>query len=367
MSADGISGTTLLREGRRDRAAARKRMRALAPELLAEACSELRPEVRPEFLMLLDSPEHVVPLLPEAELVHTVRAGGMSDAAWLLELATPEQRLACFDLDCWQEADLAIERVQEWIDALIEAGRPTLVRALGEVDLEVSLLALRAETEVAILGKEDEPPPGWFTPDGTVYFKVTEGESPHRVHEIAHAAFSESPSLYWRMAYGMLFESPAEMAEMALHWRTKRLLDLGFPAREDAMRVYRPLRPEQIDDVAGPVFTRGVAPRFELPRQLGGTLLAEALPELPPERASDLLGYVLAVANWVAVADQMRLSEPDSIPSALEKAVRGIDRGLREIVSARDQTPGQVLDRVSPIDLFRTGATVDRELRGKYR
>ena len=63
-----------------------------------------------------------MPLLPEAELVHTVRAGGMSDAAWLLELATPEQRVACFDLDCWKGAEIEIPRVQEWLDALIEGG-----------------------------------------------------------------------------------------------------------------------------------------------------------------------------------------------------------------------------------------------------
>ena len=96
--ADGVA---LLRLGRSDRAAARARLRELAPAELASLAQELRPESRSEFLMLVERPEDVVPLLPEAELVHTVRAGGMSDAAWLLELATPEQRVACFDLDCW--------------------------------------------------------------------------------------------------------------------------------------------------------------------------------------------------------------------------------------------------------------------------
>src|SRR5262249_33489161 len=96
--ADGVA---LLRLGRSDRAAARARLRELAPEEIASLCQELRPEARPELLMLVEHPEAVVPLLPEAELVHTVRAGGMTEAAWLLEVATPEQRVACFDLDCW--------------------------------------------------------------------------------------------------------------------------------------------------------------------------------------------------------------------------------------------------------------------------
>ena len=92
--ADGVA---LLRLGRTDRAAARARLLELSPEELALACQELRPEARSEFLMLVEHPEDVVPLLAEAELVHTVRAGGMSEAAWLLELATTE--LAAFNAD----------------------------------------------------------------------------------------------------------------------------------------------------------------------------------------------------------------------------------------------------------------------------
>ncbi|HXZ86314.1 MAG TPA: hypothetical protein VEI82_12575, partial [Myxococcota bacterium] len=73
-----LGGPALLRLARRDRAAARARLAALSDEAQAEACRALAPGARAEFLMLLDHPERVVPLLPEAELVHTIRAGGMS-------------------------------------------------------------------------------------------------------------------------------------------------------------------------------------------------------------------------------------------------------------------------------------------------
>jgi hypothetical protein len=51
------------------------------------------------------------------------------------------------------------------------------------------------------------------------------------------------------------------------------------------------------------------------------------------------------------------------VPRALEKAVRGIDTGLRELARARAQAPEQVLDRTAPIDLFRVGVTSDPSLR----
>ncbi len=363
LAAPERTGIELIRLARSDRVAAKAALAAMSNEAQARACQDLRLEMRDEFLMLIEHPEDIVPLLPEAELVQTVRAGGMSEAAWLLELATPEQRVAAIDLDCWTGAELQVTRVHEWLDALIEAGRPTLVKALDEIDLEVLLLALHAETEVAVVSKEQVPPIGYFTPDGVVYFGTAPDASPHRVHEISHALFAENQSLYWRMVYGMLFESPSECEEYALRWRANRLQDLGFPDLEQAMRVYRPLAVERVSDWVPPAADAALVESIQLPRQLSGTLLGEALAKLDSARAADLLGYVLGVANSLAVADGLPLSEYDSVPRALEKAVRGIDTGLRELARARDQAPEQVLDRTAPLDLFRVGATTDPTLR----
>jgi hypothetical protein len=356
-------GPDLLRLARRDRASARAQLRALTAAEQADACRELRPEVRCEFLMLLDRPEDVVPLLPEAELVQTIRATGMSEAAWLLELASDEQVVACFDLDCWKGQEVELERCEEWLDALIEAGRPTLVRALAQIDLELLLLALWRETRVRVVSREEDPPEGSFTPDGVVYFELREGRSGHRIQEIAHATFEQAPSLYWRLAYGMLYENPAESEEYALRWRSRRLNDLGFPDRDDAMLIYQPLAAGQVEDFGRQEHTFALTPSAALPRQLGGTQIAEALAELGAADAGNALGQVLAVANWLAVADGLRLSEVESIPAALARAVRGIDRGLRELVRQRGQRPSEVLRRTRALDLFRVGATLDPELR----
>jgi hypothetical protein len=361
------SGIELIRLSRSDRAAARAALAAMTTEDQARACQDLRLELRDEFLMLVEHPEDIVPLLPEAELVQTVRAGGMSEAAWLLELATPEQRIAAFDLDCWTGSELQVARVHEWLDALIEAGRPTLVKALEEMDLEVLLLAMHAETEVVVVSKEQTPPVGYFTPDGVVYFGTAPDASPHRVHEISHALFAEDQPLYWRLVYGMLFESPAECEEYALRWRANRLQDLGFPDVEQAMRVYRPLPVERVSDWVPPTSERALVSSIQLPRQLRGTLLGEALSKLPASRAADLLGYVLGVANSLAVADGLPLSESESVPRALEKAVRGIDTGLRELARVRGEAPEEVLDRTAPLDLFRVGATSDPSLRERAK
>ena len=362
-----LSGPALLRRARRDRAGVRAALEALSPAVLAGLCQELRPEVRNEFLMLLERPEEVVPLLAETELCVMVRSGGMSEAAWLLELATPEQRQACFDLDVWKDNALDHARSAEWIDALIEAGRPVLAQALSDLDPELWVLALRRMADVVVVSREDERPDGFFTEDGVVYFRAHSDADFARVKEIVQCGFSEAQPRYWQMVYGAFFELPTEMEEFALRWRNGRLADLGFPAREQAMQAYRPLRPEQADaESADATIWEGRAPgslveRVDLPRQLEGTLVGEALAELPPARAADRLGYILGVANAVAVADGLRLSESESIPDALRKAVTGIDAGLRALARSRDETPGTVLEKIRPLDLFRIGATLEPE------
>jgi hypothetical protein len=363
LSVSAVSGPSLLRLARTNREAAREQLRSLSPELQAHAYRELRHGVRSEFLMLLDNPERVLPLLPEAEVCITLRAGGMSEAAWMLEFASAAQLRACFDLDCWGTYELEQPRVLEWLDALIEAGHEVLVRAIREMDLEIWVLALQGMTDVAVLGKEEIPPDGWLTVDGVVYFGPREEDHFSRVREIALATFHGSQDHYWQLVYGVLFETPAECQEYALRWRTSRLSDLGFPGYEQAIQAYRPLQAKEAETWEHVPATGALVPSLDLPERLRGGLLGAALAALPVERATDVLGYILAVANTIAVADQLRLSDEESIPKALDKGVRGIEAGLRELARVRGQAPHEVLDRTRPLDLFRTGATLDRALR----
>jgi hypothetical protein len=287
----------------------------------------------------------------------------MSDAAFLLETGTATQAQAGLDLDCWRAEALQVPRLWEWLDALVEAGPETIGRLFGETDLEVWIVALRGVTDVAVLGKEDDRPEGWFTVDGVVYWGIAEDFEGGRLQPLVSALFDRSQSDYWSLVYGLLFESVPECEEWALRWRTGRLADLGFPERDQAMRIYRPLEPEDVTiwNVAGDASAL-VEPQ-QLPRQLQGTLLGEALGRLSSARAAEVLGYVLGVTNAVAVADRLSLSDSDAIPGALEKAVRGIDRGLRELAQRRGSSAEDVVDATAPMDLFRIGAALDPTLQ----
>ena len=73
---------------------------------------------RAQILDLLPQPEEVIPRLPEAELCFTVKAVGLESATWILEHATPDQLVACLDLDAWQGDVPDPGKLGAWLEAL---------------------------------------------------------------------------------------------------------------------------------------------------------------------------------------------------------------------------------------------------------
>ena len=100
---------------------------------------------RAELLELAPLPEAIIPELPEAELVFTVKAVGLADATWILEYATPEQFVACVDLDIWRGTTPDRNNLDEWIDAFAGISSDGLFRALHSLDPELVVLFLKSK------------------------------------------------------------------------------------------------------------------------------------------------------------------------------------------------------------------------------
>ncbi|MGH0029367.1 MAG: DUF6178 family protein [Myxococcota bacterium] len=355
-----LDGGTLLRLGRSDDPEARAELRAHAPEAIAHALLDLAPAQRAAFLELSERVEEIVPLLPEAAFTATVRGAGIEEHGWLVGFATPEQRVAAVDLDCWQGFRLSPSRLLQWIDALIEAGPETLVAAFDELDPEVWALALRAMGRFAIAGMDGDGVDG-ATDDGLVFYEAHSGEDEERIREILTAARQHAPSHYWRLVQAALSEGDEENEQMAARWQRGRLADLGFPEREHAMRIYAPLAVEDAP-------ATGAQPADgRLPDTLDDAPLERALAGLGPRPALEVAAGIAVLANALAVADRLPLVEPETGARALAKALRGVERGLVALARARGLPPVAVLAGTPARDLFRIGVTLDPSLRPAAR
>ncbi len=324
--------------------------------------------LRSRVLELTPAPEEVIPLLPDAELCFTVKALGLWDASWILEHATATQLVASLDLDVWRGAVPNAENLRSWIAALAHAGGETLLRTAQCLDSELLVLMLRDRVHVMLDPKDDEwqPPEGARTLDGVFYLLARRSaDDLADLIALLQVVFSEDYWLYFRLLQGVIWELESDLQEWALRWRDGRLQDLGFPAADDAMRIYGYLRPEERDlipDAGRPLdVVEWQLPIFlpELPAALERThSVLRAAADLDDEQRHGFFYAFVATANKVAVADGMPLSESETLPDAIEAAASVLSAGLEHLAVANGLGLTDVLRRVSLERLFRVGASL---------
>ena len=361
----------LLDLARSDRSAAQRALAALPLETQAELVCDTPVARRAALIELLPEPEGVIPLLPEAELCFTVKAIGLESASWLLAYTTPEQVVACLDLDAWQGAQPDRRNLDGWIAALVEAGEEPLLRGLQALDPELLTLFLKAHLEVFVHASGDndwQPPAGAETLDGQIYFRtLDEGDDTSAIVALLRTLFEHDYWTYFRLLQSVIWELPTENEEWALRWRAGRLEDMGFPSWEEAMNVYRFLAPEQRGTLPPDLSPLATDARWRLPVAIPrlpakpgvGALLFETIAALDDAERLTAFQALVALANKLAVADRLPLSDAESTPRAIEKAARFASSGLEFLARENRLEPVEVLRRTPLERVFRVGANLE--------
>lgn len=360
----------ILELARKDRRAAEKLLADLPVDAQIAAICETPAGRRAALLELMPEPENLIPLLPEAELCFAVKASGLSDASWILEHATPAQIVAGVDLDAWKGLEPDLEAFEGWMATLAGAGEATLVRAAHALDPELIVLYMRHRADVYLDPKDEEwqPPEGARTLEGQFYIVARRPDDDlEPLMKMLHALFTADYWLYFRMMQGVIWELDSDLQEWSARWRTGRLQDLGFPSWDESMRMYGYLRPEQRDKLpaAGPNPLDVEAwdfpvwiPELPVARNEEHLLFRAAATLDEAERRAFFYAFVGA-ANKVAVADQMPLGDPDTLPAAIERLAINASLGLEYLAKANHQSATEVLRRVTLEHLFRVGIGVE--------
>jgi hypothetical protein len=360
----------ILALARQDRNAARRELsRMPIGDQVALVCESPLP-ARREILDLLPAPDLVVPELPEAELCFTAKAIGLADSGWLLAHATPEQVVACVDLDAWSQTELVPDRARlgAWLAVLADAGEPALLASARSLDPELLVLWLRDRLEVWLRPNEPDwiPPAGAATLEGQFFFRARrEGDDLSDVRPFLDALFREDYWTYFRLLQGVTWELESDTEEWALRWRNGRLEDLGFPTQEEALALYSIVPERSLAELAeAPAAAPPVElrlpiwmPRLPVSATAAHSLWRALAALAPAERRAWLLAF-LTLANRIAVADKLPLGDADSIPQAIEKGVSLASRGLDHLVAAHGASEAEVLRRTTLERLFRVGFTL---------
>ncbi len=369
----------LLELAARDRRSATRALDAMTPDDQVAALCGAPLARRAELLGLVSSPERLVPRLPEAELCFIVKSVGVEDASWILESATPEQIVACLDLDGWTGLEPDRRNLESWLGAVAAAGEKTVVGTAQNVDPELLVGALQERATVVMRPGQDEaedfePPPGAKTLEGQFYVLARRpNDDLASLMAMLDALFRNDYWLYFRLMQGAIWELATDLDEWALRWRSGRLEDLGFPTWDESMRIYGYVRPDRRSELAppdeavlddDPDWRMPVwSPRLPIPLDGGESVHAifRAASRLDVEERSAFFFSFISLANRVAVADRMPLGDADTLPMAIEKAAAIASIGLAHVAEARGIAPEEALRRASPIRLYRVGASVERD------
>ena len=357
---------------RRDRRAAENAVGALSVDEQVALICQTPVARRAELLDLVPEPERVVPALPEAELVFTVKGIGRADTAWLLAHATDDQLVACVDLDAWNDLVPDRESLAEWIATFGEADDETLLRGAQALDPELIMLWLHDRAEVVMKPNDSDGGQGWSPPGGGstldgVFYLVARRSSDDLdvVMRLLTLLFESDYWFYFRMLQSVAWELPTENEEWALRWRAGRLQDLGFPSWEEAMAIYAQPRRDELERLpdTAPKVGEWHLPVFmpELPAMADAELSLFRAAAALDDGARRAFAYAfLALANQVAVADKLPLGDAESIPKAIEKAAQVASRGLDSLAAHFEVDPVVVLRRAPLARLFRIGVHLDR-------
>jgi len=339
--------------------------KSLAPDELRSALDALsRARGRKRLDVILESrdPEALVHALPADELYLTIRDVGLGDAVELVQLASPEQFQVFVDLEAWSRDAFTPRRSLPWLRAaragaqLDPEAAARWAAKLAALDREVLFLVLRDALRIHDLEHDPDPEIAsdrfMRTPEGKFIVEfLVDGTEYMAVRGLLDDLQAEDPFQATRLLSGIRWESPSELVETALRWRTGRLADLGWPSLDESLSWFaRP--PRSAAHPAGPP-SRPAG--FFLATLAKGSLLDRAAARLAPAEREAVEAQIVAAANAVLVADAVDPGDLDAVRSAFESARAYLELGLEKIAGAGEADAAAALAATPVKRVFQEG------------
>ncbi len=311
---------------------------------------------RGELLLRSKDPARLASAVSCEELYLLMRDLDIESRSELLRYATLPQLFFLSDLECWHEEELSTQGFVSWLETLEGADRGLLVTWLTKIDYEIIVAGFqrlirvyKPQTEFGhefpiddILG--DQP---YFTFDH-MYYVCVDQENFEPVRRALEALFEDSRVQYFTLLEGCLSELDYEMEESAFLRRQSRLAERGFPGREEAMAIYRPVTIAEWSKLplkeAAPAQAVSLAelPNYPILRAQGllflDTVFALFAGE-PAEVRDRIYEEFVWLSNKVLACEGITLSSEERVKLGVERARHVVSIAL-EALAGRDPQKG---------------------------
>ena len=355
----------------------RKRLSAAKQEVLG-----LPPEEMIDRIFQDPQPAALVHSFPEEDFYFLVHGIGPEDAGPLLKLASEKQWEYFLDHDIWQRDRVHMPAVTHWLNLLAQADPQRLVRWTFQEKFDFFKLYLHHVIEVKVREHDEDPSDfgkDFHTYDDIHYFRFlpttpeASEEETGMDRETIIKRFLELLSDHDHARFQtFLLESdtmlPAETEEELFRQKNVRLAEKGFLPFDEAIGVYQPIQPDDLDRQPRKVLRGNTEPVMELQvpqvpadmleednlftRGLRAVVSEEVLFQLQAEFAG--------LCNRLLSADQMQVRDREQLRAAVQKVSGYIHIGLESLISETERRrawarAAQIMEQYPLSQLFRIG------------
>jgi len=330
---------------------------------------------RIDELLSCDDAEGAIAALSSAEVFELVHEVGFEDAAPLIELATPAQIQGCIDLEGWTRDELDVAQLNPWLSAVLDAGFEKFGVVWAALDTELRALILARQVKVYDVNLGEEPPednenegPIIATVDRFFMLELLGDDASQRlVMRMIDDLYRADADLARHTIMCARSEPAAELEENCYRWRSGRLADLGYVDFYDALDLFRPLEPAQVQLGEGSedhiVSGDTRLPAVVAEQVLGRPFLARALAAIAePSEAERLEAGLMVLVNKVLAAGRAKPGHAEVVRRGALYATATLSLGLETVARGDVARATQALGSIALERLFRVGYTVQQKL-----
>lgn len=297
----------------------------------------------------------------EQELYWLIKEIGETDSMGLWELASPVQRTFILDMELWDKWNFSAEKAYEWLERLVDAGEAAVVEQLPHLDLELLLLMLTKEISVGggigELLSDEERVADWDHSFDNIYFLTFRNDKHSRaVGKFLDIIFRTDNKLYLGLMEGVKGEVEGELEELAFHFRSGRLADLGFPEQEEAQSLYTRIDPASFMLEGDKKLLSAASPR-QLPAlpETGGSLLNRLLDRPGSDEIRQELTYLV---NSALVADGTALHDREAMQEIVQRVSGYLNIALEHLSGNDEEKAASILAGERLKRLFQLGFSI---------
>ena len=333
---------------------------------------------------ILDHPQPaaLVHSFPEQDLFFLIHDLGPEEALPLISLASNRQWEYFLDVRGWNRDQVDYATVTGWLALLLKADTRRLASWCFDEKLEFLELLLFRNIEVRVRETDENPSDfgdGFFTDDDTYYVRLVDYPTATPEEEAAKAQRDSTlTELLGRLSafdhiryQGLLMEAvhviPAEAEEELFRLRNVRLAEKGFLPFHEAIGVYQPIAPEDLEKKPKKII--GHTPGDDVgiaPPQLTATFLDDdnlfvrALKGVVDLHIIEQLqGELAGLCNRIISADKETIANRSQLQAVVAKASGYVSIGLERLTESlpdgREARASHLLQRHLLADLFRVG------------